>query len=327
MRFEQLEALEAITRLGSMRRASEELSISPPALSEAVRNLERELGVELFDRLRSGARITATGQELLSYVADVLESVHRLRGAADEQHRISRVIRIGTVGAATVTVALPAIRAFRTAHPEAHIEMVTARRDEIDEGLVGGRLELGLVNLLDGDDVDPAFEALELLRGRVVVCCRSDSALAQLAAVGVERLRTEQLIVMRPGYVMHRYVHRLLGGKASGVSYATDGAEMGKLMVAEGLGATVLPDFSVVGDPMEVDGTITCRPIDGRDDEVTLVLQRRRARHVPDAVRHLEAALVERAGAVGHRPLSGSVTSTCDGQPRRRSAGPSEPAA
>ncbi|MFD9218999.1 hypothetical protein ACFWDI_02945 [Streptomyces sp. NPDC060064] len=50
---------------------------------------------------------------------------------------------------------------------------------------------------------------------------------------------------MRSGYLMHRYVHRLLDGCAS-FSYSTDGAEMGKLMVAEGLGATVLPDFSVM---------------------------------------------------------------------------------
>ena len=50
---------------------------------------------------------------------------------------------------------------------------------------------------------------------------------------------------------MHRYVHRLLDGRAPSFSYSTDGAEMGKLMVAEGLGATVLPDFSVIGDPLE----------------------------------------------------------------------------
>lgn len=295
MRFEQLEALDAITQLGSMRRASEELNISPPALSETIQNLERELGVVLFDRLRSGARITAAGQELLPYVIEVLESADRLRSAANEQHRFSRTIRIGTVGAATVTIALPAIREFRGSHPETHVEMVNARQADIHQSLLDGRLELGLVNLLDGDDVDPAVDTLELIRGHVVVCCRADSALAQLDEVTVERLRAEKLVVMRPGYVMHRYIHRLLGGEGADLCYATDGAEMGKLMVAEGLGATVLPDFSVAGDPLQVDGTLTFRPIAGRQDAVTLVLQRRRARHVPEAVGELEAALVRHA--------------------------------
>jgi DNA-binding transcriptional LysR family regulator len=295
MRFEQLEALDAITQLGSMRRASEELNISPPALSETIQNLERELGVVLFDRLRSGARITAAGQELLPYVTEVLEAAGRLRSAANEQHRFSRTIRIGSVGGATVTIALPAVREFRASHPETHVEMVNARQAEIHQSLLDGRLELGLVNLLAGDDVDPAVHTLELVRGHAVVCCRADSQLARLEAVPVDRLRAEQLIVMRPGYVMHRYIHRLLGGEPADISFATDGAEMGKLMVAEGLGATVLPDFSVVGDPLHVDGTLTWRPIAGRRDPVTLVVQRRRARHVPEAVGHLEAALVRQA--------------------------------
>ncbi|SPF02519.1 Cyn operon transcriptional activator [Streptomyces sp. MA5143a] len=50
VRTEQLEYLAAVTRLGSLRRAAEELRLSQPALSETVRNLERELGVDLLER-------------------------------------------------------------------------------------------------------------------------------------------------------------------------------------------------------------------------------------------------------------------------------------
>ena len=60
---------------------------------------------------------------------------------------------------------------------------------------------------------------------------------------------------MRAGYLMHRYLHRLLGERAPQVAYSTDGAEMGKLMVAEGLGVTLLPEFSVLGDPLNAVGS------------------------------------------------------------------------
>ena len=53
MRIEQLEYLLAVTRHGSLRRASEKLHISQPSLSEALSKLERELGVTLLDRRRS----------------------------------------------------------------------------------------------------------------------------------------------------------------------------------------------------------------------------------------------------------------------------------
>ena len=53
-----------------------------------------------------------------------------------------------------------------------------------------------------------------------------------------------------------------MGDQIPAFSYSTDGAEMGKLMVAEGLGLTVLPDFFVIGDPLERRGVITWRPIE-----------------------------------------------------------------
>ncbi|MEU2165425.1 LysR family transcriptional regulator [Streptomyces chengbuensis] len=66
MRIEQLEYIAAVTRSGLLRRAAEETHLSQPALSETVRNLERELGVDLLERKRSGAKISDEGRELLS---------------------------------------------------------------------------------------------------------------------------------------------------------------------------------------------------------------------------------------------------------------------
>ncbi|MEV7005880.1 LysR family transcriptional regulator [Streptosporangium sp. NPDC051022] len=292
MRIEQLEYIEAVTRLGSLRRAAEELHISQPALSETVRNLERELGVDLLDRRRSGATISDEGRELLPYIVNVLEAVDRLRRAADAQHHTSRVVRLGTVNAATVPLLVPAVREFRRAHPGTQAEVITARQAEIHRALLEGSLDLGLVNYLRGDDMPPDLQTTELLRGRAVVCVRPDNPLAELSAVGVDDLLTEPLIVMRSGYVMHRYVHRLLKDRTPSFSYSTDGAEMGKLMVAEGLGVTVLPDFSVAGDPLERAGAITYRPIEAGDTDVLLVIQRRRAGSAPRAARDLHQILV-----------------------------------
>ncbi len=299
MRTEQLEYIAAVTRLGSLRRAAEELRLSQPALSETVRNLERELGVDLLERKRSGATMSAEGRELLPYIAQVLEAVDRLRGAAGEQHRTSRMVRVGTVNAATVPLLVPAVREFRAAHPVTQVEVVGAQQAEIHRALAEGGFDLGLVNHLDGDDVPAGFESTRLLRGRPVVCVRPDSPLASRDAVSVDDLLTEPLIAMRTGYVMHRYVHRLLAGRDPLFSYSTDGAEMGKLMVAEGLGATVLPDFSVIGDPLERLGTITYRPIAGDTTRVLLMLQRRKAESVPRAAQDLHDVFVRRARELG----------------------------
>ena len=295
MRTEQLEYIAAVTRLGSLRRAAEELRLSQPALSETVRNLERELGVDLLDRKRSGATMSAEGRELLPHIVRVLEAVDGLRAAAGEQHRISRMVRVGTVNAATVPLLVPVVRTFRAEHPLTQVEVVGAQQTEIQRSLAEGAFDLGLVNHLEGDDTPAGMDSTRLLRGRPVVCMRPDSPLASRTVVTVPELLAEPLVAMRAGYVMHRLVHRLLDGGVPAFSYSTDGAEMGKLMVAEGLGVTVLPDFSVVGDPLQRLGIITCRPLAGDVPGVLLMLQRRKAVSVPQAAQDLHEVFVRRA--------------------------------
>src|SRR5947209_10972869 len=146
MRFEQLEYIQVVTRLGSLRRAAEALHLSQPALSEAVRNLERELGVDLLERRHSGAKISTAGRELLPYIETVLEAVDRLRSAAGGHDRAGRAIRVGTVHAATVPLLMPVVSQFRGVHPQTPVEVVSARQDDIHRSLREGSMDLGLVS-------------------------------------------------------------------------------------------------------------------------------------------------------------------------------------
>lgn len=297
MRFEQLEYVTTVARLGSFRRAAEELHISQPALSETVRKLEAELGVRLLDRGRDGVTISTAGRELLPYILATIEAVDRLRSAADDQHRNTRVVRIATVQAATAPLLTPTIRHFSELHPSTQVEIVTAQVQDIRRELLDGSLDLGLVNYLDGDELPSDLETTELLRGRPVVCVRTDSRLADRDRVAPDELLGEPLIAMRSGYLMHRYLRRLFGDRSPAFAYAADGAEMGKLMVAQGLGATVLPDYSVLGDPLEQAGAITCREIDD-DTGVGLAVQRRPEHRHTGPVADLHALFVEHGRAV-----------------------------
>jgi DNA-binding transcriptional LysR family regulator len=298
VRIEQLEYVAAIARLGSFRRAAEEIHVSQPALSESVRTLERELGVAILERGRQGARVSESGRDLLPHVLTVLDSVDRLREAADEQHQSQRMVRIGTVNTATAPLVVPVIRTFRDTHQATKVELFGGRTADIQRALLEGSADLGLVNYLEGDDMPPELETTLLVSGRPVVCMLTDSPLAEQAEVPVADLRSAPLIVMRSGYVMNRYLHRVLGDALAGFSYSTDGADMGKLMVAEGLGVTVLPDFSVIGDPLETRGVITWRPIKDERTAVQLVIQRLRSSSTPSAATDLHRLFVQRARQV-----------------------------
>jgi DNA-binding transcriptional LysR family regulator len=287
MRIEQLQYIVAVSRHGSLRRAGEELHVSQPALSEAIRNLERELGVTLLDRHRSGAKISTAGRKLLAPMADVLDSVARLRADAGGQLATRRLLRIGTVNAGTAGLVLPAMRSLLDQHPASTVEIRTLQQDEIEAGLAEGTLDLGLINLLDGDDVPRELEPTPLVKGRPVAVLPVSHPLAELSEVPTADLRGERFVAMRAGYIMHRFAHRLFGTDLPAEWHSVDGAEMGKVMVAEGIGIAVLPDFSVHGDPLERARLIVARPIAGDQTTVTMVALRRRQARVNPIVRDM----------------------------------------
>lgn len=291
MRIEQLEYFVAVSKHGSLRRASEHLHVSQPALSEAVSKLERELGVALLDRHRSGARVSHAGRDLLQPIVDVLDSVARLRATAGDQLAVRRLLRVGTVNAATVTLLLPALSAFQAEYPGSRVEIRNLQQDDIYLKLLEGTLDIGLVNLLDGDDVPPDLERTPLLAGRPVAVIPAAHPLAARLEVSADELRAEHFVAMRAGYLMHRFAHRLFGSDLPAEWYSADGAEMGKIMVAQGIGIALLPDYSVCGDPLEQAGLIVNRPIADDRTVVTMAAVRRRQTRMPavvrDMIRHL----------------------------------------
>jgi DNA-binding transcriptional LysR family regulator len=288
----------AIARHGSFRRAAEELHISQPALSTTVRNLEMELGVSLLERGRSGAQVSEKGRELLPYVVGAIEAIDRLRGAADRQHQAGRIVRVGTVNAGTVPLLTSVVAQFRELHPTTQVEVVGTQEATIDAGLREGSFDVGIVTTLEGDDMPPELETTELMHGRAVVCLSPSSELVSREVITIAELVSEPMILMRAGYLMHRYVHRLLGDLTPSISYTADGAEMGKLLVAEGLGATVLPDFSVIGDPLVRQGLVTWRPLADDDTEVRLAIRRRRSAVHPRAATDLHRLFLELGAAL-----------------------------
>jgi DNA-binding transcriptional LysR family regulator len=306
MRIEQLEYIAAVSRHGSLRRASERVHVSQPALSEAIGRLERELGVNLLDRHRSGARLSPTGRDLLQPIVDVLDAVARLRAAAGDQLATRRPMRIGTVNTGTAGLVLPAVRGFQAQHPGSTVEIRNLQQDEIQSSLSGGILDVGLVNLLEGDDVPPELAVIPLLVGRPVAVIPASHPLAESAQVSADQLRDERFIAMSAGYLMHRFAHRLFGADLPPEWHSTDGAEMAKMMAAESFGIAVLPDFSVHGDPLERAGLIVARPITDDRTSVTMVALHRRQPRTPALVRDMLRHLQDR-GTRSRAPDGGGV--------------------
>src|SRR5690606_325230 len=273
MRLEQLEYVRAVSEHGSLRRAGEQLHVSQPALSEAITKLERELGVTLLDRHRTGTRISATGTALLPRIIEVLDAADRLRGAARGESQFHRQTRVGSVYFGVRTIVLPALRSRTLADAHTSVDLRQLRHEKVQSGLREGSLDIGLVTLLPGDDIHPDLVPTELLHGRPVAVVPADHRLAARAEVTIDDLRQEVFVGARSGYLMDRVAHRVFGDSPPLKWHTVDSADVCNQMVSSGLGITLMPDFTIDGTESEA---LAFRPIADVETVIRMVMLRRR---------------------------------------------------
>ena len=125
MRVEQVRAFVVLAEELNFRRAAARLYVSQPTLTAQLHQLERDLGVDLFDRGPGGTRLTARGSELLPAAREVLgsiEELYHLAGAGSPPRR-GRRVRVGLgpdgIGAAT----WPAVQALAAARADLQLSV------------------------------------------------------------------------------------------------------------------------------------------------------------------------------------------------------------
>src|SRR5262249_17722656 len=134
--FAQLNAFAAVAENRSFTKAATQLGIKAPSLSQAIRSLEEELGVRLFNRTTRSVALTEAGEQLLGHVVPVLEGVDRAIDAVNEfRSSPTGTLRLLVHPVAAVTVVSPLIARFLAAHPAIHLDIAvdTERRDIVHE--------------------------------------------------------------------------------------------------------------------------------------------------------------------------------------------------
>ena len=133
----------------NFRRAAERLNMSQPPLSQAIRAIERRLGVTLFHRTTREVRLTAAGSAFLERCRNLVNaSLLADRGAQDAASGLFGELRVGAVSSAVMHPLPRALEQFRAQHPRVHV-----RVEEIDshaalQAVQRRELDVALVRLL-----------------------------------------------------------------------------------------------------------------------------------------------------------------------------------
>jgi DNA-binding transcriptional LysR family regulator len=305
MELRHLRSFVAVAEELHFRRAAERLHVAQPAVSEQIRKLEAELGVQLLDRSRRTVSLTDAGSVLLEEARRVLTQAESARNAVlrARDERTTR-LRIGYL-ADTMPAALPrTVRHLATAAPRIEVRMSTASTDALLEDVRGGRLDAAVVDL---PAATAGLRVTPLGPQRLVAVLPAESPLARQPRVSVAQVLAHRLVGLprEANPALHNTIlalgHRA-GLTTTLVEVDEPKAEIVLLAVAAGEGVALLP--AAVAQRLDMPGVriLDCDAIDPAFRSA--VVTRAHADDLPTAafLRSLGAVVAREAAAAPATP-------------------------
>lgn len=156
--FELYRIFYVVANHSNITKASEELNISQPAISKSIKNLEDQLGGQLFIRTKRGVILTEEGKEFYNYIKQAIEYINNAENKFTDLINLETgCIKIGIGTTLTKEFLLPYIEKFHSMYPKIDIQIITNITSELIQKLKNGLIDIVVLNINDtnyGNDID-----------------------------------------------------------------------------------------------------------------------------------------------------------------------------
>ncbi|OJU51715.1 MAG: LysR family transcriptional regulator [Mesorhizobium sp. 61-13] len=281
----QLQYFVAVAEQGTVSRAAQNLSISQSSVTEAIKELESDLGVELFERHSRGLNVTHKGHQFLRHATKILSGVSDARRAFfGEQAAAPGRLQLGVTSMVAGYVLSDLLARYRRANPAVEISAIEDNGDYLEHLLVGGKLDVAVMvtsNLRDRTALQS--EILEVSAYRLWLPLGHPLAAADIISVG--DIAGEPLIMLTVDEIEENTGKLLAAiGAKPHVAFRTRSVEAVRSLVATGAGVALLPDL--VYRPWSLEGDrIESRDVSGSLPVVQVGMVWRRGSSLPQAAR------------------------------------------
>jgi DNA-binding transcriptional LysR family regulator len=243
MDVNQLEVLIAVAREQSFSRAAQTLHRTQPAVSQAIRRLETELGEPLFDRSSKDGTLTAAGRVLFEYAEQILNLRHGAHAAIKELRDLQHGKLALSANEYTVMYLLPVLQVFRARHPHIKVEVKRSLASRIASEVLGRGVEVGVVTFKPNDQ---AIAAIPVVSDELALIVAPNHPLAAKNTVSVKELGAESFIAHNvPSPYRERVVKTFEKYKTPlNISMEMPTLESIKRMVEQEMGVALVPRLS-----------------------------------------------------------------------------------
>lgn len=241
MEWRQLRYFAAIARHGSFTRAADALYLSQPALSKAIRELEAEMGLPLFDRQQHPVTLTDAGRLLRGFVEDWEGRSHQL-GRALEELKDGQLgeVSVGLPPIMSSTVLADVLIQFRQQYPRIRLSIEEVGGIEVVQRVRQGSLDMGFTVLPFKDE---GMEIMSLWNEPVDMVVESRHPWSLKSAITWRELDDVPVLLYRPDFSLHEKILAEFArfDSVPNVVQTSSEWEFLILMAAAGLGVTFIP--------------------------------------------------------------------------------------
>lgn len=245
--LQQLAYAVAVADEGHFGRAAIACAVSQPGLSAQIKELERRLGVSLFERGRRGVLVTDAGVELIERARQILRQVDDLASEAERfQGEFVGRVTLGIIPTAAPYLLLDVVDALRRLHPHAELDFRERQTGALLDSLRRGEIDVGLLAL----PFDQAgFEVAPLLEDEFRLALPQDHPLARgEGSLPFDVLAGLPLLLLEDGHCLRdQALEACRVSRVVNEGHTVQGATLTTLcrLVAAGLGVTLLPTSAV----------------------------------------------------------------------------------
>ena len=202
MTLNQLRYFCTASRCHSITKAAEELYVTQPTISMAIRDLEIEFGISLFSRKGNQLSLTQEGESFYKKATYILQYCNELQADYSSMSRVKPPLRIGIPPMLSTVFFPELLMAFHEKHPEIAVVLEEYGSVRACNLVQDDTLDVALVNM-EQYNIDKFHNAV-LANDQVVFCVSNDHKLAEKESVTTKEMSKEQLIFFNADSVQNQ---------------------------------------------------------------------------------------------------------------------------
>jgi DNA-binding transcriptional LysR family regulator len=246
----RLFSLLKIVEVGSYTKAAAELSLTQPAVSQHIRQLETTLGIRIFERTHNRLTLTAEGKIVVEYARRMIALSNSMRRALKNEREQIQSLTIGITHTAESSTIIEALAAYISSFSKLNIRVLTFTTDNLYVSLKNYELDFAFV---EGKTNDVSLEYMMLDTDCLVLAIPPMHRLASQSMVTIDQLKAERLILRLPNSHTRNLFEASLRSQGLSldefsISLEIDSIATIKELVRDGFGVSVLAKSALLNE-------------------------------------------------------------------------------